>query len=62
VASEAEADRRRALMVVHAACMTAIGRLDPDDLDQLGLIVRLQEICEMVEADLKASQARTRFA
>jgi hypothetical protein len=32
--------------------MGAIGRLGPDGLDELGLITRLQEVAEIIEADL----------
>jgi hypothetical protein len=49
---EAHAHKRRRLVFVLAACQGAIGRLDPDDLGELGLITRLQEIVEVVEADL----------
>ena len=53
-ASPATTTRKNAvrLIFVQAACLGAISRLDPDDLDELGLITRLQEIVEMVGADL----------
>jgi hypothetical protein len=54
MASDAEADLRRAMIVATAACWTLIERLDPDNLDQLGLIVRLQELCEFLEQDLNS--------
>ncbi len=50
--SEQRAKQRRSLIFVFSACEGAISRLDPDDLYQLGLITRLQEIIELVERDL----------
>jgi len=40
------------MIVATAACWTLIEKLDPDNLDQLGLIVRLQDLCEFLEQDL----------
>jgi hypothetical protein len=40
------------LIFVLSACQGAIERLDPVDLDELGPIMRLEEIATMVEADL----------
>jgi hypothetical protein len=51
--SDKQAEQRRRLIFVHAICLSAIDRLDPDDLDELGLITRLQEIAEMIESDLE---------
>lgn len=50
-ASDVHAKRRR-LVFVLSASVGAIERLDSDDLDELGLITRLQEIVEMVESNL----------
>ena len=60
MASEADAERRRALIVVRAASETAIDRLDPGDLDDLGLILRLQELTEFLDADLIRYRDRER--
>jgi hypothetical protein len=43
---------RRRLIFVLSACQGAIERLDPVDLDELGPIMRLEEIATKVEADL----------
>jgi hypothetical protein len=51
-ASDEHVQKRRRLISAQAACLSAISRLDPDDLYELGLIIRLQEIADMVEADL----------
>ncbi|HZS58986.1 MAG TPA: hypothetical protein VFA43_06930 [Gemmatimonadaceae bacterium] len=48
-----QAEQRRRLIFVRAICLSAIDRLDPDDLEELGLITRLQEIAEMIESDLE---------
>lgn len=52
MAQDEDAHQRRLLIFVLAACQSAIERLDADDLDELGLIMRLEEIAEMVETDL----------
>lgn len=36
----------------HRGCMALIDQLDPSDLGQLGLIVRLQELCDLLEGDM----------
>ena len=51
--SDQQAEQRRRLIFVRAICLSAIDRLDPDDLDELGLITRLQEIAEMIGGDLE---------
>jgi len=51
-ASEERARQRRSLIFVFSACQGAMARLDPDDLYQLDLITRLQEIVDLVEEDL----------
>jgi len=48
------------LILVRAASETAIDRLDPDDLDDLGLILRLQELTELLDADLIRYRDRER--
>jgi hypothetical protein len=53
MAQDAIATQRRRLIFVHSACVAAIDRLDENSVDELGLITRLQEIVEMVEADLE---------
>ena len=50
--AEATAELRRAMILVLASCRTLIDRLDPDDLDQLGMITRVDEVCELIETDL----------
>ena len=55
--TDADAERRRSLILVLAACKTAIDRLDPDDVDQLGLITGLDELCDLVASDLERERA-----
>lgn len=50
--TEATAQVRRAMIVAVAACRTLSAKLDPDDLHNLGLIIRLDEMCELIEGDL----------
>jgi hypothetical protein len=52
MSQDEDARRRRRLIFVLSACQGAIERLDPVDLDELGPIMRLEEIATMVEADL----------
>jgi hypothetical protein len=52
MAHDEDAQQRRRLIFALSACQGAIERLDPDDLDELGLIMRLHEIAAMVETDL----------
>jgi hypothetical protein len=51
--TDARVKRRRRMIFVLSACLGAINRLDPDELEELGLITRLQEVVEMVESDLE---------
>ena len=52
MAGEAEAELRRAMITAHAACLTLIERLDQDDIDQLALAIRAQEMCDLLLVDL----------
>lgn len=49
---DARTQQIRRLIFVQSVCIGAIDQLDPDDLGELGLITRLQEIIDMVERDL----------
>lgn len=59
MAHDEDAQQRRRLIFVLSACQGAIERLDPLDLDELGLIMRLEEVAGMVEADLARLAAAT---
>lgn len=47
------AELRRAMILALAGCQTLVERLDPDNLEHLGLLTSLQEVCERIEADLQ---------
>jgi len=47
-----EADRIRAVVMLRAACETALGRLNEDDLDDLALTVQIGELCTSLSAEL----------
>ncbi|HZU49408.1 MAG TPA: hypothetical protein VFA16_19465 [Mycobacterium sp.] len=52
IASEREAELRRAMIAANAACLRLVEHLDVDELEQLGLAVRVQEVCDLLSADM----------
>ena len=52
--TEADADRIRSLILLRAACETAVARLDEDDLYDLGLIVQITELSDTLDDELTA--------
>ena len=52
MSTDLEADLRRAMILALAANRVLLDRLDGDDLDQLGLIDRTHELCELIQGDL----------
>lgn len=57
MAGEVEAELRRAMIAAHAACLTLVERLDEDDIDQLALAIRAQEMCDLLLVDLNRYSA-----
>jgi hypothetical protein len=46
VATDAEAERIRSLVVLRATCETVLRRLDEDDIEDLALTVQITELCD----------------
>lgn len=52
MADAEEAILRRAMILALAACQTLVDQLDEDVLEQLALAVRVNELCDLLRADL----------
>jgi hypothetical protein len=50
---DADAERARALILLRATLITVADRLDENSLEDLGLLVRITELGELVDHDLQ---------
>jgi hypothetical protein len=55
MSDDAELEVVRILVIVRAACETAIERLDPSNVEHFRLLVRLHELCNLIDADFAGS-------
>lgn len=53
VDADAHAERARALILLRATLITVADRLDENSLEDLGLLVRITELGELVDHDLQ---------